>query len=147
MLFFHRRRYGYVEVESFSLTTSPVMRCSNTNNYQNCLMQWTLWQHAMEGNHSLTRCLLRFRWINLCVLLFSFFPVLVFFCLQPTHYFFYFNLPEMNVRKEEEEHSAEDKLKSQKKIYDGYIMQIANMVIYTLCTVQSINTNQIILYN
>ena len=56
----------------------------------------------------------------------------------------------MNVRKEElcaDEHSAEDKLKSQKEKYDGYIMQIANMVIYTLCTVQSINTNQIILYN
>lgn len=34
----------------------------------------------------LTRCLLRFRWLNLCVLLFSFFPVLVFFFgLQPTH--------------------------------------------------------------
>lgn len=41
----------------------------------------------------------------------------------------------MNVRKEEEEHSAEDKLKSQKEIYDGYVMQIANMVVYTLCTV------------
>ncbi|EES12170.2 hypothetical protein SORBI_3006G088900 [Sorghum bicolor] len=40
-------------------------------------------------------------------------------------------IQEMNVRKEElcaEEHSAEDKLKSQKEIYDGYIMQIANMV-------------------
>lgn len=62
-------------------------------------------------------------------------PILIFYfsCLQPMHWFLYPNLQEMNARKEElcaEEHSAEQNLTSQKEIYDGYLIQIANMVIY-----------------